>query len=522
MSLWLLFLTAHAFPATTVDGFVTHIGSPTQFDVGTMHVAMNAGTKCAVASISAKETTFDPWLWNIPHTRFFSQVSGSLQRKHIVPCFSIVPTIGSPAHLTGSFERITRTFSANSLILISVQKSMAIDGFVQDERGSMRSETLPPPGKLWMDGYPLVVTRSAALTRDGSTFLQELCKNGTFKLDKRASNTSIYSDIHNTNTSIPPNDNTWIKYHAILTPGGALAITDLHLLENSKLKGENIYTRKASTEIEQPNYGTQTYGKVSAFSEKGLIIPNAMVQDWIAKLGEQLIPKHSESNNGSDPSKIVFRLFVVRPMIAASYRDFQIVNGDNCGTTLGGFFYVSQKRHAIVRNIFYTQDGVILVPENVLLSLHDKSELSALISYAISSIIQMQPLQLWSVTTYVHGTNLHIMGNNDLRLCALVTRLNEQAIRIGIRQMYLAGYDIREAPYAWAMAQGKPVNNPVIDSKDPDKEIPWYAAYAFNYISQYYKDVDYSKLKRGRAEYQQFLKELYKADPSLPRPKAPN
>ncbi|MHB8304258.1 MAG: hypothetical protein ACYDC6_15825 [Acidobacteriaceae bacterium] len=99
-------------------------------------------------------------------------------------------------------------------------------------------------------------------------------------------------------------------------------------------------------------------------------------------------------------------------------------------------------------------------------------------------------------------------------------QINQQVLRAGIRQMYLAGYDIREAPFAWAVAQGKPVNNPVIDSKHPDKEIPWYAAYAFNYISQYYKDVDYSKLKRGEAEYQDFLKELYKADPSLPQPKA--
>jgi len=70
------------------------------------------------------------------------------------------------------------------------------------------------------------------------------------------------------------------------------------------------------------------------------------------------------------------------------------------------------------------------------------------------------------------------------------------------------------------VAQGKPVQNPIINSKHPEKEIPWYAAYAFNYISQYYQDVDYTKLKRGEREYQQFLQELYKADPSLPRPKS--
>ena len=80
--------------------------------------------------------------------------------------------------------------------------------------------------------------------------------------------------------------------------------------------------------------------------------------------------------------------------------------------------------------------------------------------------------------------------------------------------MYLAGYDIREAPYAWTVAQGKPVANPVINAKHPDEQIPWYAAYAFDYISKYYRDVDYSKLKRGEREYQQFKEELRRVDPA--------
>ncbi len=43
--------------------------------------------------------------------------------------------------------------------------------------------------------------------------------------------------------------------------------------------------------------------------------------------------------------------------------------------------------------------------------------------------------------------------------------------------------------------------------------MPWYATYGFNYISQLYPDVDYSKLKRGEKEYAQFLDELRRADP---------
>ena len=155
-----------------------------------------------------------------------------------------------------------------------------------------------------------------------------------------------------------------------------------------------------------------------------------------------------------------------------------------------------------VTSVIAISDGTILVPDVMLDRIQNQAQVMALLSYAITSILQKQA---------------YIACAGDIYDCLRDEK--EQLLRIGIRQMYLAGYDIREAPFAWAVARGKPVNNPVIDSKDPDKEIPWYAAYAFNYISQYYKDVDYSKLKRGRSEYQQFLRELYKADPSLPRPK---
>lgn len=135
-------------------------------------------------------------------------------------------------------------------------------------------------------------------------------------------------------------------------------------------------------------------------------------------------------------------------------------------------------------------------------------------SYAIASVKENQGYVAWDLATKADLKRQFIYNNHlDYGIFAFGAWQKLQIISTGIRQMYLAGYDIREAPYAWAVAQGKPANNPVIDSKHPDKEIPWYAAYAFNYISQYYKDVDYSNLKRGRQEYQQFLKELRKADP---------
>ena len=160
-------------------------------------------------------------------------------------------------------------------------------------------------------------------------------------------------------------------------------------------------------------------------------------------------------------------------------------------------------------------DGLIAIPDSTLARLRSNAQLASILSFAITQVLQRQLLVTIRSHQYFGGIyNLPSGPYFDI-----VFR-DEQLLRIGIRQMYLAGYDIREAPFAWAVAQGKPVNNPMIYSKHPDKEIPWYAAYAFNYISQYYKDVDYSKLKRGRAEYRQFLEELYKADPTLKRPTA--
>jgi hypothetical protein len=86
-------------------------------------------------------------------------------------------------------------------------------------------------------------------------------------------------------------------------------------------------------------------------------------------------------------------------------------------------------------------------------------------------------------------------------------------MRLGIRDMYLAGYDIREAPFAWIDERGQQVSNPVINASNPDDRFAWYSAYAFTCIRRYYPNVDYSKLKRGDAEYAAFLQELRKADP---------
>ena len=263
--------------------------------------------------------------------------------------------------------------------------------------------------------------------------------------------------------------------------------------------------------VRSPDYDKAIPGIIQyAYGDPIQIVPNQKLQEYISRLGMMLVPEYQKSMSANEPTKIKFKFYLVHSFVYMPKSHFISVDGrlPKGLRESDRDRYNSPKPHALVKTVIAMPTGVTLIPDVALIHVNNQAQLAALLFYAITSILQKQ--------AYFGSPFTLPMSDSDVWGNYYSSRdENEQLLRNGIRQMYLAGYDIREAPFAWAVAQGKPATNPVIDSKNPGEEIPWYAAYAFNYISQYYKDVDYSKLKRGDAEYQQFLRELHKADPSL-------
>ncbi|MGC9293442.1 MAG: hypothetical protein ACP5EP_12110 [Acidobacteriaceae bacterium] len=271
------------------------------------------------------------------------------------------------------------------------------------------------------------------------------------------------------------------------------------------LGGVNAKTKERDYKNTIPRLISVGYGEPLS------IIQSQPVQEFVYELGMKLLQQCQPESARYGKSKIAFRFYVVGSSHALSMKKLSTVDGalpyNFSDWGRGEYTYKKSNFYDLATdNTIAMQNGLILIPDQVLSRLHNQAQLSALLSYSIVSFLQGSLLKS---AIAVEGTDQY----DRLHRFDEMLQINQQVLRAGIRQMYLAGYDIREAPFAWAVAQGKPVNNPIINSKDPDKEIPWYAAYAFNYISQYYKDVDYSKLKRGEKEYQQFLEELRKADP---------
>ena len=497
--------------AATLDGYVTKVDSQTKFNVGTLHVLLDPQTLCSTATSSTPKVKY-----SYRNRFFYSKHPAS---KEHVKCNDLKLEIGSKIYVIGEQTK-DHGFLAKQLIdylYVDASGNKIHGSEILEEEPKILHKTNDWNGTLWVDGYPIAVTRHATIQAEKNNL------NIHYRwLRTKSDLYPIAPESKENDTLVPPcsllRENRRIVYDIAYMQDGNLAATALRLWPNYVDAKEKIFLKSFSARIVDPDYKQHIPGSIHfsrhlsyrdhtigipfnrhLFGHKDLtltILPDQNVQNWISALGMELVPQYQKILPDTDASKVHFHFYVVSRFGKLFNSYLKTFNGIEFKSRDGAVFIAMP-------------NGIIIIADDVLANIRNKSQLVANMEYAISSVLQKQLYIQWLAD--IEDPNV---------LFSYVAYRREQALRLGIRQMYLAGYDIREAPFAWAVAQGKPVQNPIINSKHPDQEIPWYAAYAFNYISHYYSDVDYSKLKRGEHEYQQFLQELYKADPSLPRPQA--
>jgi hypothetical protein len=495
-----LYSETQAF-AVSVEGLVTAVSSES-FDLGALHVALAKSAQCQIGEVRV--------------TKQFFYFKHEALGKHLYhpatttpsPCAALHIHTGSLLHLEGTLQPDRRQFLALHVMLYHIQQVGSFeDGALVEEEPSIQQKRDGWSGTIQIDGYPLNVTSQTRMlvAPDDTTFghsVHQHILTIRAKVDPASHPETFSSSV------LKPN--TWVVYHTVDSKDGSNTASQLRFWPNRTSVAETRYLKRFVANISTDD-GTKFPRSIQLRHGNAInILPDRSIQDWVSRIGAELVPQYQKNLPDSDPTKIHFRFYVVRSFRTPFARGLVDINGvlPQIDET-GGFYDYNNPAifTRVIKEVITIPNGIVLIPDRMLASLYNKAQLAAALSDAIASVLQKQ-----AYFSRGHGRGAYFF--------LLWLRFNQQALRIGIRQMYLAGYDIREAPYAWAIAQGKPVNNPIINSKHPDQEIPWYAAYAFNYISHYYQDVDYSKLKRGEREYQQFLQELYKADPTLPRPQA--
>ena len=511
----LIYLSLLALPvssmAGTLNGFVTQVISSTDFDVGALHVMMSGKTQCETEDLHSDIQLISKPSYSIFAHHYFVLHSRPVPASaRLTSCQRLPLTVGSHIRILGDARQ--GSFLAKLVIAynVEIRQTFATDATHSDWEGGALLEETPQvsrtehgwAGTMWLDGYPMTVTPDTYLQAAPLGTEMGYRPFRFFDAPEMGAILSKSSSPAFSATLLRPN--TWATYRGAGRVGGDVLLYQARLWTNQIDIKEKEYWTQLAPLVRTPEYWSHIPGSVRfahMSADKVLaILPDQNIQDFVSKLGESLIPQYQKALPELDTTKIDFRFYVVRPNSAELNAEMTKISGTPL--TL---------RPSANAGAVAVPNGLILVPDSTLVRVHDVAQLASILSYAITSVLQKHSY----ITRYARSSN---MSGMDFSSFLWDMSKSEQSLRIGIRQMYLSGYDIRESPFAWAVAQGKPVNNPIINSKNPDKEIPWYAAYAFNYISQYYQDVDYSKLKRGQAEYQQFLKELYKADPSLPHP----
>ncbi len=263
------------------------------------------------------------------------------------------------------------------------------------------------------------------------------------------------------------------------------------------------------------------------------VVCDAKVNTYIESVFSALLKPAAIKADSPTANQAMPSFYVVKPFEVRHNYDFEAIDGflgDMVIAVYGHPVYERPHAHSTVREIVYAPDGTVLIADTALAHFRNEAQCAAVLSYSLAATGQDLSARLFRVQRFkVKSWSSNKNGGNNITYTGkFILNLNEQVLRLGIRQMYTAGYDIREAPFAWAVELGKRIKTPIAEPGQPlpstleiDDISPLYASYAFNYISQYYPGVDYSKLKRGRREYQQFLVELRKADARAfaPQPK---
>lgn len=528
--------------AESTDGFVTQIVSRASFEVGVLHVTVADGAACAVRTIYTRNEFSNrrSHLGPLYFTKGPARRSVVLQTASI-SCNELHLTVGDRVHLVGTSQK-SAFFSASQIIRyvvrFAVPGSKKLRGLALLESSAYM--TLEPSGwsgSVWLDGYPIRISpQTRLLSEPSATALSgKLRKDGTIQRKYAPPIAVLPSDGGAIDGLLKPN--TWVSYQANRSDDGNIVATQLRFWPNipqpmkavvccryfrhyALNRGEAHYRKSFAAVIREPDYKNHIAGTIN-FHRGGpiQIVPDKGVQQFVSNVGLSVVPRYQETLPDSDPAKIHFCFYVIRPFRPFIGSGFQTINGLLPVMTEYGMVYsnpaVVPFTNVKVRDIVAVPSGLILIPDSQLALVKNKAELAALLSYAVTSIVQEQAYRIWLLQV--------TRGFNGIYIYQFILRMNQQVLRQGLRPMLRAGYDLREAPFAWTSVPPAQKWAPRASSKNPThfkniSDPPWYARYSMDHLSHYYARVNYSDLNRDRLNYENFLEELRRADPTLAKP----
>lgn len=468
-------------------------------------------------------------------TECFQTISPKGEKETSIPCNSMRFVVGTHLRVTG-FRQPDGTIRAEKMGTLPPSRDAKFENsesggpslkgfrggaFLEEAPKTIESARDEDKAILWINGIPLEMSRTTTLR----VVAGGVTRHDLWEQDIGSGFISVYprkrmkpADTQS-NLLVP---GVYVSYQAVGRTDRVPLATSLNIFPSFDSKSEREFLDSDRPKIIEPDYVHGTSGTIELRHGTRIeILANRPIQEYVGQLGAKVIPAYSRQRS-SGMAMVVPRFYVVRP--------FQISKGDKVDAIDGLLRDRCMARSPInpleipsfrgaLHQVSELPNGIVLVPDTALLSLQNQAQLEFLLSVAAESVTQQQP--------FLIATKFSLGAMGQFTAPSALAQ-NQRMIRMAIRDELLAGYDILEAPFAFAAQLGIGPDNPLVsnsteawlwpgpgaDTEGTNPDIfPWYGVYGFAYIEKYYSDRDYGSLKRGDAEYKQFLRDLSRADP---------
>jgi hypothetical protein len=285
---------------------------------------------------------------------------------------------------------------------------------------------------------------------------------------------------------------TVMTYEGVEQPDGSVAAERVVFMRNELEKGEAALWKSLKLKEKAPNFSDSQPGELKIDNVgKFKTVPCQEAQDYVARIGQSLVPAYQKALPEGDPQKIAFKFYVINDKTA---------------------------------NAFALPNGIVVVHSGMFDVLENEAQLADVLAHEIAHATQEHTWRQLNkdkkkrTALAVGGIAAAAFGiyglSNVLTLvqAAMINgyqrTLENQADRVGLEYAVAAGYDPREAPRVWKLMAKKHGDQPTNFFWSSHDNNTTRRSFLMREIRNNYSQLDLGKLKKGSEEDFQRIAQL--------------
>ncbi len=488
-----------------IKGYITQINSPTSFEIEDYKMSLDGKYDVELQNVESKAIKFDPQV----HLR----VGTLVKIKTKVNTDTLEGEVEEMKIDVKQFRKLSHTTILDSIptdlvkseqgkwtgiVLADARRILIRDS--TDVRFKLnKSEEREAKEKKKSDGKKNEGATETD-TREADSKVENQSDDDDFA--EEASTDELQKDAKPLESLAQIGPGVYMTYKGVENLDGSVVASDVVFVRNEKTKQEKEMWKDLRIK-EKESAKANSFDMLKVGDKKYKVLQDDSIQDFIRKLGDDLIPDYQKQMTDEDENKIPFKFVVVfdKSFNASAY-----------------------------------PTGTVVIHHEVFNQLENEAQLVAILSHEIAHATQEHGLRqrnykkktrtgLFIGRIAAYATGAYLLGDIlSLTEAAIVNgysrSLENQSDRIGMAIMIKRGYDPREAPRVWklmSLVDGDDSSNFFWSSHSSNAE---RRSYLMLTIRNTYPNLNFSDLKKDSDEFQKIAATIREKYPSKSKRRA--